>query len=710
MNRVAILLAAVLALGSCQDSNPASAPEAGLPVRIDLTMGSDLPDSTKESTDSISVTISVTDGTVRRVGWRPGRDSTPRWLLPTDLGFDATASGYDSAGNELWHATTSVAGQTSSDGAPPVVILVAHRPAGEPAPEMIGAVNPVVASHEPGAYTRPIRLVLSTTTTSAVVRYTTDGSTPDANSPVFSDSLWIDSSVTLRAVATRAGHFPSEPRTLRYRLVADSLATSHPDTTDDTPFLLQLACSSPGAIIRYRLDGVVPDSSSPVFPAALILNAPNNHILARAFAPGLEPGPVHEQTIRIALPPPSWQAVTRVDGTLRLELFHPDSSTRIHYSMDGTAPDTTSPRATSEIVIDRNLRLRAFAWSPTLGTSPELDTTFRFVPHPGYASHPSGTYDRILPVVFPGATPGSVVRYTTDGSQPTRESPRLPDTVWIRKPTRIRYQAFRDGWSEMSGPWEATWKLVASEYTWSTAPGLVYRKGRLTVSTAGTPARLTATTDGSAPTPDSPPHEGTFILDSASTRDGLRVRILATVSGAESSIANTMEGTWTWAGGEFVDPRDGNHYRTIRSLNGEWMATDLRFASEDSFPCFPDSSGGCGAGRFYTASEATSSTKSCVGSLCDPPQGVCPDGWHLPSPAEWQEMIGLQMALDKGTWDVRASLGSVGAWSPTGEHTLETGDLRWSWQVWNGERVPTGSVAGGPVHLERYGLPVRCVR
>ena len=99
------------------------------------------------------------------------------------------------------------------------------------------------------------------------------------------------------------------------------------------------------------------------------------------------------------------------------------------------------------------------------------------------------------------------------------------------------------------------------------------------------------------------------------------------------------------------DSRDGHTYKTVQIGSLVWMAENLNYKTENS-TCHGDSVETCSKyGRFYTWNEAVDCedkwmdedgdgwgyTKWCA--LKDPVQGVCPDGWHMPSLREWANLI-----------------------------------------------------------------------
>ena len=103
--------------------------------------------------------------------------------------------------------------------------------------------------------------------------------------------------------------------------------------------------------------------------------------------------------------------------------------------------------------------------------------------------------------------------------------------------------------------------------------------------------------------------------------------------------------------GQFLDTRDGQVYRTVKIGSQTWMAQNLNYISAKS-RCYLDEPTACYTyGRLYYQEEALT---------------VCPEGWHLPSPYEWDALEDYA-ALEVGYEEVGNSLKSVSTW------TVETG-------------------------------------
>lgn len=112
----------------------------------------------------------------------------------------------------------------------------------------------------------------------------------------------------------------------------------------------------------------------------------------------------------------------------------------------------------------------------------------------------------------------------------------------------------------------------------------------------------------------------------------------------------------------FVDSRDGEQYAFVQIGQQIWMAENLRYKSSRSLinPDNPSSK----YGRLYTGTEV---------------QKLCPDGWHLPSDSEWNELevsLGLLMkdAANKGWRGKQATkLKSVSGWINNGNGNNKSG-------------------------------------
>lgn len=108
--------------------------------------------------------------------------------------------------------------------------------------------------------------------------------------------------------------------------------------------------------------------------------------------------------------------------------------------------------------------------------------------------------------------------------------------------------------------------------------------------------------------------------------------------------------------GEMTDPRDGKVYKTVKLGNSVWMAENLNFSDSslvsniaDGSWCYNDEPDFCNVGgRLYSWAAAMNiasvynngkytTSAQYLHSVFQ--QGVCPDGWHLPSLSEFQRIM-----------------------------------------------------------------------
>ncbi len=86
----------------------------------------------------------------------------------------------------------------------------------------------------------------------------------------------------------------------------------------------------------------------------------------------------------------------------------------------------------------------------------------------------------------------------------------------------------------------------------------------------------------------------------------------------------------------------GRTYKIVVIGSQTWMAENLNY--EVSGECYGDDPSNCATyGRLYDWATAMNLPSSCNTSTCsdqinNPHRGICPEGWHLPSKAEWDAL------------------------------------------------------------------------
>lgn len=208
-----------------------------------------------------------------------------------------------------------------------------------------------------------------------------------------------------------------------------------------------------------------------------------------------------------------------------------------------------------------------------------------------------------------------------------------------------------------------------------------------------------------------------------------------------AALLQRLESVFT-CGGMLTDSRDGQSYQTVQIGNQCWMAENLNYGTqinasvnqsnngEPEKYCYQNISSSCETyGGLYQWDELMNYTKT-PGT-----QGICPEGWHIPSDQEVQEMEmalgmsqtdagrsnawrgsdeGLKLALGGSSgFDILYSGRSVtgGLFTAMGEYeylwtSSESMDAAWR----RCYRVNDGTIGRYDTFPKSYGMSVRCVK
>jgi uncharacterized protein (TIGR02145 family) len=120
--------------------------------------------------------------------------------------------------------------------------------------------------------------------------------------------------------------------------------------------------------------------------------------------------------------------------------------------------------------------------------------------------------------------------------------------------------------------------------------------------------------------------------------------LLSCQKGTPSNASPPNPETLVIVEGQPVTDHDGNVYRTIKIGNQTWTAENLRsthFSDGTSVQSFCYNNEIANAQQYGRLYRWAAAMRNAASSNSNPSrvQGVSPAGWHLPSDAEWQELI-----------------------------------------------------------------------
>ncbi|MCP4349896.1 MAG: hypothetical protein GY795_30820, partial [Desulfobacterales bacterium] len=366
-----------------------------------------------------------------------------------------------------------------------------------------GAVVTPTFSPVPGTYTSARDVELLCLTPGAAVHYTTDGTEPSESSPVYTIPVHVSSNATIKAKAFKPGWTASVTATGTYKIIGTvekTVLSPGSGVYANSPDV-EISCPTPGATIHYTTDGSEPGTSSQVYSSAIHVSG-TTIIKAKAFKPDWYPSGVTTEiyTITETVENPVFSpAPGTYTANRSIELSCATPGAYIHYTTDGTEPTEYSNRYTNPIFISSTTTIKAKAykteWNPSVTTTGFYKITEK-VETPVFSTAPG----KFSYVWMSCPTSGATVHYTTDGTEPSEDSPEYLSPVYADRNMTIRARAFKDDWNASD---IAAWVFKQVDPPAFSLDSDVYTSPKSVELSCATPdSVIRYTTDGSTPKPD----------------------------------------------------------------------------------------------------------------------------------------------------------------------------------------------------------------
>ncbi len=384
-----------------------------------------------------------------------------------------------------------------------------------------GQVLPVAFNPPAGTYTSAQNVVLTSPTPGAYIRYTTDGADPDAGSPLYTTAVLVNISQTIKAKAFKEGWMDSNTNSAQY-VITGSTAFNQPvfspaPGTYDTAQWVSIADPiPPTAQVWYTLDGSIPGPSNPnsfIYTGPILVDG-NANLQVSAFEPGWD-NPVINGVYTFNAAAPTYDPIPGYyASSIDVAISTATAGATIYYTVDGSDPSTSSLVYNAPINISGDTTFKAIAIKASYSASPIATGIYgiggTIIPTVGAPIFDpiAGTYTTAQNVSITSATPGAIIRYTTDGSIPTETTGTIyaaPIALSLNSYTMIRAIAYQTGF--YSSP------VVTSIYNITgqvsdvifTPPAGTYNSTQVVTLSSLTPgAYFRYTTDGSEPDGTSP--------------------------------------------------------------------------------------------------------------------------------------------------------------------------------------------------------------
>ncbi|QQS03644.1 MAG: chitobiase/beta-hexosaminidase C-terminal domain-containing protein [Fibrobacterota bacterium] len=409
-----------------------------------------------------------------------------------------------------------------------------------------GTVLPASFAPSGGTYPNAQNVTLKSSTIGAEIHYTTNGSAPTISSPTYNGPILVQSSQTIRAIATKTGWKNSAATSASYTITGSTGSVAAPafDPAGGTFGSAQsvvLSTSTSGATIYYTVDGSAPSSSSTQYTGAIAVPA-SRTIRAIATKTGMVSSTISEARYTITVAPgtvatPTFSPLGRTYTTAQsVTLSCATSGASIHYTTDSSTPTESSKLYTGAIAVGTSQTIRAIATKTGMSPSAEGSATFTIaqtVAAPVFGPV-EGEYPNAQDVTLSSTTAGANIYYTTDGTAPSTTSQLFSGPISVTASQTIRAIAAKPGWVT-SPESKATYAIGSVEVpSFSVPAGAKDAAFSLEITSKTPGAAIHYTVDGSAPTLASPTYSGPLYL-----RSGLTINAIATKQGiAASGVAS----------------------------------------------------------------------------------------------------------------------------------------------------------------------------
>ena len=274
-----------------------------------------------------------------------------------------------------------------------------------------------------GTYAANQTVVVSVTTSGAAIHYTVDGAEPTTTDPQVTSggSVVITQSTTLRARAFKTGKPASNIEAAVYVLQVATPAIAPAGGTFSSPRTVTITVPTSGATIRFTTDGTVPTAGSTIYTGAFTVGTTTT-VKAAGFKDGWMTSATASTTYTMnfgTLSAPGFSpGAGTYEGTVAITLSSILGAS-IRYTTNGTTPSVSSPLYSTPVELTTPATVQARAFHVDYLPSPVASSAYDIRVVTPTFSITAGTYPVGQAVVITSPTPGTTLRYTLDGAEPT---------------------------------------------------------------------------------------------------------------------------------------------------------------------------------------------------------------------------------------------------------------------------------------------------
>jgi len=229
----------------------------------------------------------------------------PYWVRLVRAGN--TFTGYRSADGVTWTQVGSISVTMASDATAGLAVCSHNTAALNTSTfDNVTVSAPLSPAAAPtfnpagGTYTAAQSVTISTTTTGASIRYTTDGSTPSETAgTLYSGPVTVSGTTTLKAIAYASGMADSSVSSATYTINLPQVATptfNPGGGSYTTAQSVTISTTTSGASIRYTTDGTTPSETAGTLYSGPVAISSTTMLKAIAYASGMSDSAVASAT------------------------------------------------------------------------------------------------------------------------------------------------------------------------------------------------------------------------------------------------------------------------------------------------------------------------------------------------------------------------------------------------------------------------------
>uniref|UniRef100_A0A4Y8PWA1 Uncharacterized protein n=1 Tax=Paenibacillus athensensis TaxID=1967502 RepID=A0A4Y8PWA1_9BACL len=321
--------------------------------------------------------------------------------------------------------------------------------------------TPVFSPGASGAYSSPLAVTISTSTSGADIYYTTDGSAPTVASTKYTGPVSLTCAAsTIKAIAVKAGMTNSDSASAAYTLNNCGDYAQGVDENGTTATIwFQSNVSSTWVDSHYKLNNGPMLNGSMTYNSGKgrfeqeVASLATGDVLAYSFTYNKAVGGLDTAVFNYTVKGNAKNPMINPPGgsfsaPQQVTLTSATSGAVIYYTEDGSTPTENSKKYTGPFVLTSSKTIKAIATKSGMYNSGVSSESYNFIDNqvemPVFSS-PGGTFAAAQTVTISTATSGATIYYTTNGSTPTTQSQVYAGPLTISATTNIKAIAVKAG-------------------------------------------------------------------------------------------------------------------------------------------------------------------------------------------------------------------------------------------------------------------------